>query len=85
MRDNGLEPSVTYHDFPKDLTDREREILYEVYVHGFFDQMRKSSLTDIAKNLGVSTATLSEGLRRTLRKIVRDYLEDMLLETIESQ
>ena len=33
------------------------EIIYEVYAHGFFDQMRKASLTEIAKNLGISTAT----------------------------
>jgi hypothetical protein len=69
---------------PKELTAREREIIYEVYAHGFFDQMRKASLTEIAKNLGISTATLSESLRRTLRKIVRGFLEDSLVEEMET-
>lgn len=83
LKAKGLNPIVTLHEMPKELTAREREIIYEVYAHGFFDQMRKASLTEIAKNLGISTATLSESLRRTLRKIVRGYLENSLVEEIE--
>ena len=85
LKAKGLDPLVTLHEMPKELTAREREIIYEVYAHGFFDQMRKASLTEIAKNLGISTATLSESLRRTLRKIVRGFLEDSLVEEMEAQ
>ncbi len=35
---------------------------------------RASSLTEIAKVLGVSTSSLSETLRRAMKKTVRDYL-----------
>lgn len=84
LKAKGFNPVVTLHEMPKELTAREREIIYEVYAHGFFDQMRKASLTEIAKNLGISTATLSESLRRTLRKIVRGFLEDSLVEEMET-
>ncbi len=84
LNEKGMEPQVSLYDVSKDLTARESEIIYEVYAHGFFDQMRKASLTEIARNLGISTATLSESLRRTLRKIVRGYLENTLLEEMKT-
>ena len=39
---------------------------------------RKLSLTQIAEKLDVSPAALSEILRKTLRKIVKDYVESNL-------
>ena len=60
------------------ITDREKEIIFQLYEYGYFDPERKLSLTQIAEKLDVSPAALSEILRKTLRKIVKDYVESNL-------
>lgn len=83
LEDRGLTPQVTIHDFPRDLTAREGELIYELYVRGFFDDKRKETLTEIAGSLGISSATLSESTRRAMKKIIRDYLENIFLKDFQ--
>ena len=56
----------------------EKEIIFSLYEYGYFDPERKMSLTQIAEQMDISTAALSEILRKTLRKIVKDYVESKL-------
>lgn len=57
------------------VTEREKEVLLQLYEYGYFDPERKLSLTQIAKQMNISTAALSEILRKTLKKIAKEYLE----------
>ncbi len=77
---NSIEYSIANIDF-KDtsgLTSREAEILVRLYEGGYFDQERKLTMTQIAEQLNISTAALSEILRKTLRKVVKEYIENKL-------
>jgi Predicted DNA binding protein len=56
------------------MSERELSVLKMCYDLGYFENDRASSLTEIAKVLGVSTSSLSETLRRAMKKTVRDYL-----------
>ncbi|AAK42055.1 RNA polymerase subunit sigma-70 [Saccharolobus solfataricus] len=58
-----------------ELTDRQMEILKLAYKMGYFDDDRRVTLTELAKQLGISTPTLEEILRRALRKVVKFYLD----------
>ncbi len=60
------------------LTDRENEILLKLYKSGYFDIERKVSLTEIAKEIGISVPALSDLLRRALNKILKGYIENNL-------
>lgn len=57
-----------------EMSERELSVLKMCYDLGYFENDRASSLTEIAKVLGVSTSSLSETLRRAVKKTVRDYL-----------
>ncbi len=59
-----------------ELTEHEKEILLKLYENGYFDTDRKTSLTEIAKSIDISTAALSETLRTSLKKIVKYYIEN---------
>ena len=56
------------------LTDIERRVLQMAYHMGFFDYPRGVSLDDLAREFGVSKATINIHLRNALRKIVSSYL-----------
>ncbi|MCH4814699.1 MAG: helix-turn-helix domain-containing protein [Saccharolobus sp.] len=58
-----------------DLTDRQMEILKLAYKMGYFDDDRRVTLTELAKQLGISAPTLEEIMRRALRKVVKYYLD----------
>ncbi len=75
MTKAGLKPKVTDIRSGQglSLTDREKEVLLFAFNHGYFESNRQSSLTDIAKMLDVSTSSLSDMMRRSMRKIVEDY------------
>jgi len=62
------------------LTEREKEVLEAAYSHGYFDSDRKMTLTEIAKSMGVSPASLSDVLRRGTKKVVKYYLENLLID-----
>jgi predicted DNA binding protein len=58
------------------LTPLQREVISRAIIRGYFDWPRRSSLTDLAKELGVSKATLAEHIRRSEAKIL-SYLLDV--------
>lgn len=65
----------TYEISSNELTDRQMEILKLAYKMGYFDVDRRVTLTELAKQLGISTPTLEEIMRRALRKVVKYYLD----------
>ncbi len=75
----GMEPVVSeiYESSRMLLTDREREVLIALYRAGFFDPVRSKNLTQLARDLDISPASLSEILRRTLKKIITEYIDKM--------
>jgi len=77
---NDIGYSIGNIDFKENfgITHREAEIIVRLYDEGYFDPERKLNLTEIAEQLDISTAALSEILRKTLRKIVREYIENKL-------
>lgn len=57
----------------ENLTLKQKEILETAYMLGFFSYPRKISLTQLAKHLKISKATLSENLRVAENKIVSNF------------
>ena len=80
LQEAGLNPLIleTHLESSEILTEREKEIIKEAYEKGYFDPDRKMSLTEIAKQIDVSPASLSDVLRRGVKKIVKYYLENKL-------
>jgi hypothetical protein len=76
MNSVGLNPRVTdiRTGRSQSLTEREMEVLLFAFNHGYFESNRQSSLTELAEKLNVSTSSLSDVMRRALRKTVEDYL-----------
>lgn len=60
----------------ENLTLKQKEILETAYILGFFSYPRKITLTELAKHLKVSKATLSENLRISENKIISNYFLD---------
>lgn len=58
----------------QELTERERVVLKEALEKGYFDTVGRMSLTELAHILGVSPPSLSETVRRGLKKTVSYYL-----------
>jgi len=52
------------------LTERQRDILENSLQKGYFDNPRKSSLKEVAEDMGISSATASEHLRVGLSKVL---------------
>ena len=69
--------SDLYESIKTDLTERERVALETCYKEGFFDQNRKKNLSEISKILGISPASMSELLRRAMKKVLAEYLNDL--------
>ncbi|GGM68009.1 hypothetical protein GCM10007108_02570 [Thermogymnomonas acidicola] len=80
LADNGLEPRVVEVQKPMDLTEREKEILLEAYRQGYFEPDRRVSMTELARQMNISTPTLSEEMRRIMKKLVRNYIEESVPE-----
>ncbi len=76
LEESGLEPVVIEgpEEIKTEITDRENQILRLCLDLGYFDNEREASLKDISKLLGISVSSLSETLRRALRKITEDYV-----------
>ncbi len=55
------------------LTSRQRSLVEMALEEGFFDFPRRITLRQLAKKMGVSTATVSEILRRAEKKIITAY------------
>lgn len=56
------------------LTPRERQILESAFKAGYFEIDGRASLSQLATNFNISPSSLSETMRRGLRKIVEFYL-----------
>lgn len=66
----------SYSRSSMELTDRQWEIIKKAYEEGYFDHDRKTSLTTMAREIGISPAGLSDIMRRGVEKIVQDYLRN---------
>ncbi len=58
-----------------EITQRQEEILWKAYSFGYYRYPREITLTDLAKLLRISKATLSQTLRTVEEKAIRMFLE----------
>ncbi|ABW01135.1 helix-turn-helix domain-containing protein [Caldivirga maquilingensis] len=65
----------------KTLTSRQLEVLQLAYSRGLFDDKRRVSISELAKELGISPATLTVLIRRGIKKVLEDYFRHTLSET----
>lgn len=56
------------------VTDRQREALQLAYRRGYFDEPRKTTLDEVASELGISRQALASRLRRGYRTLIRFYV-----------
>ena len=57
------------------LTERQLKIVEVAFKRGYYDYPKRISIRELARIFSVSTATVSEILRRGQRKIIKDHLE----------
>ncbi|WP_237265356.1 helix-turn-helix domain-containing protein [Thermoplasma sp. Kam2015] len=70
---------ITTNEYSKnDLTPREREVIMSALKLGYFDIDRQISMKDLAKSFGIKTSSISDVMRRGLKKIVMEYFRDSL-------
>jgi hypothetical protein len=60
------------------LTDRQAEVLLAAIDRGYYDTPRKTTLTDLAADLDVSKATVSEVLHRAEGKVLPGFADEHL-------
>jgi predicted DNA binding protein len=60
------------------LTEKQEKIFWLALKSGFFDYPRQIDMTELAKKLGISTATLSEIIRRGTRRLLEHYFKQEL-------
>jgi len=58
------------------LTDRQRWLLDEAIVRGYYDTPRRTTLVDLADDVGISKSTCSEILHRAEGRVLKDYFGD---------
>ncbi|MFC7078627.1 helix-turn-helix domain-containing protein [Haloarcula halophila] len=58
---------------PREMTDAQREALVTAHEMGYFDTPRTATMADVADELGVSSASLSERLRRAQTHLVAEF------------
>lgn len=63
--------------YPLSLTAREMEILLIAHERGLFDDHRRVTVRELAGELSISATTLSNMLRRSMRKIVELQLQSV--------
>lgn len=66
------EPTVLDRDA---FTDRQREVLETAYEMGYFRKPRAARASDVAEELGISTATFTEHLAAAQRKLLGNVIE----------
>jgi predicted DNA binding protein len=59
----------------QELTDRQREILNIAMESGYFESRSRISLTELSEVIGITPSSLSEILRRSLKKLVNFYFD----------
>ncbi len=57
------------------LTDRQLKIVEVAFKRGYYDYPKRISIRELARIFNVSTATVSEILRRGQRKIIKEHFE----------
>lgn len=76
----GFKPKVLqvmkYRSKGKVLTEKQEVTLWIALRSGFFDYPRKIKVEDLAKRLNISSSTLSEILRRGMRRVLEHYFRD---------
>lgn len=79
MKDAGIEYNITgvVPYVHQELTERQREIMRTALEHGYFDDQSRTSLTELAGIIGMSPSSLSEILRRSLKKAAVFYFDHM--------
>jgi predicted DNA binding protein len=55
------------------LTEKQERALWFAITLGFFEWPRRITLTDLAEKMGISASTLSELMRRGLRRVLKNY------------
>ncbi len=60
------------------LTENQERIFWLALKSGFFDYPRKVGMAELAKKLGISSATLSEIFRRGTRRLLEHYFKQEL-------
>jgi predicted DNA binding protein len=60
------------------LTENQERIFWLAFKSGFFDYPRQVDMTELSKKLGISTATLSEIMRRGTRRLLEHYFRQEL-------
>jgi len=60
------------------LTEKQEKIFWLALKSGFFDYPRQIDMTQLAAKLGISTATLSEIIRRGTRRLLEHYFKQEL-------
>jgi hypothetical protein len=56
------------------LTAAQRNVLTKAYDDGYFEIPRKKSMTNLAKDLGIKTSSLSEMFRRIFKRLTQEFL-----------
>lgn len=64
------------------LTDRQREAVTLAYERGYFDTPRRTTLSDLADELDVTSQTLSRHVRVGIEKIVEEVLQSEPLDRV---
>jgi len=59
---------------PREISDKQLEIILTAYNTGYYDYPRKITLKDLSSRLGLSVATVSKILRSAEKKILNYYL-----------
>ncbi len=77
LRNSGLEYRILNEKsfVHREMTLKERNLIEMALKKNFFDCENRTSLTELAKMVGVSPSSLSESLRRGTKKAVVFYLE----------
>jgi predicted DNA binding protein len=86
LEKNGIagELSVISHASPGEmLTARQREVLLKASELGYFSFPRKMSLTEVAGQMSIAPATLSEILRSAEAKIMRHYVDHIVKHNLD--
>jgi len=71
MRERGGAPESEF-----ELTDSQRESLFQAVRDGYFEVPRRTTLGDIGDKLGITEQTVSENLRRGADKVLKRALLD---------
>ncbi|MFC7196849.1 helix-turn-helix domain-containing protein [Halosimplex aquaticum] len=58
---------------PREMTEPQQEALVTAHEMGYFDTPRTATMADVADELGVAPASLSERLRRAQNHLVAEF------------